>query len=189
MGATNNVKVLEAGIAKAKVIIKKSMLNAGQETAEELVRIAAETYEEHEASLTGNLINSIMGGVYFNKFLERICTVNKAADMPVATHTYTRVGDGGFIDYDSGERVEFVKQYKGGEILFQRAERGGTGYDSALNFLSSYRPKSSFLEIVICAAAPYAEYIQKVRGLDILTSSKLEASGVFEGNLIYIRKL
>jgi hypothetical protein len=106
-----NLKVFEAGIAKAKATLKKSMLNAGTETAEELVRIAVETYEAHEASLTGNLINSIMGGVYFNKFLERICTANKSAGIPVATHTYTRIGDGGFIDYDSGERVDFVKQY------------------------------------------------------------------------------
>lgn len=184
-----NLKVFEAGIAKAKTTLKKSMLNAGTETAEELVRIAVETYEAHEASLTGNLINSIMGGVYYNKFLERICTANKSAGIPVATHTYTRIGDGGFIDYDSGERVDFVKQYRGGELLFQKAERGGTGYDSALEFLSSYQPKSSFLEIVICAAAPYADYIQNVRGLDILTTSLMEAKGVFKGNLVYIRKL
>ena len=184
-----NLKVFEAGIAKAKATLKKSMLNAGTETAEELVRIAVETYEAHEASLTGNLINSIMGGVYLNKFLERICTANKSAGIPVATHTYTRIGDGGFIDYDSGERVDFVKQYRGGELLFQKAERGGTGYDSALEFLSSYQPKSSFLEIVICAAAPYADYIQNVRGLDILTTSLMEAKGIFKGNLVYIRKL
>ena len=184
-----NLKVFEAGIAKAKATLKKSMLHAGTETAEELVRIAVETYEAHEASLTGNLINSIMGGVYFNKFLERICTANKSAGIPVATHTYTRIGDGGFIDYDSGERVDFVKQYRGGELLFQKADRGGTGDDSALAFLSSYQPKSSFLEIVICAAAPYADYIQNVRGLDILTTSLMEAKGVFKGNIVYIRKL
>jgi hypothetical protein len=85
--------------------------------------------------------------------------------------------------------VDFVKQYRGGELLFQKAERGGTGYDSALEFLSSYQPESSFLEIVICAAAPYADYIQNVRGIDILTTSLMEAKGIFKGNLVYIRKL
>lgn len=184
-----NIQTFNAGIAKVKASLKKSMLNTGQETAEELVRIAVEAYEMEEASLTGNLITSIAGAVYYNKYLERICTASKSAGIPTATHTYTRIGDGGFIDYDSGERVDFVKQYEGGEYFFQKAERGGTGYDSAMAFLTSYQPKSSFLEIVICAAAPYAEYIQKVRGLDVLTSSLQEARGVFKGNLVYIKKL
>lgn len=190
MAGTNaNLRAFERGISKAKAALKKSMILAGQEAVEELVRIAVEAYETEEASLTGNLINSIAGGVYYNKFLERFCTASKAAGVPTETYTYTRVADGGFIDYDSGEKVDFVYQYKGGNLKFQPSERGGTGVNSALSFLSSYQPKTSFLEIVICAAAPYAEYIQQVRGLDVLTSSMQEATGVFKGNLVYINKL
>lgn len=184
-----NIDTFNAGIAKVKATMKKSMINTGELTAEELVRIAVESYENEGSSLTGNLINSIAGGVYYNRFLERFCTASKAAGIPAETHTYTRVADGGFIDYDTGDKVDFVKQYKGGKFRFQPTERGGTGIDSALSFLSSYQPKTSFLEIVICAAAPYADYIQKVRGLDILTTSLQEAKGVFKGNLVYIRKL
>ena len=184
-----NIETFNSGIAKVKATLKKSMLNTGVETAEELVRIAVEAYESEEASLTGNLINSIAGGVYYNGFLERFCTASKAAGIPAETHTYTRVADGGFIDYDTGDEVDFVKQYKGGKYKFQPTEKGGTGVDSALSFLSSYQPKTSFLEIVICAAAPYATYIQKTRGLDVLTSSMMEAKGVFKGNMVYIRKI
>lgn len=185
----NNLKVFNDRIAKARVSLKKGMLLAGQETAEELVRYAVEQYEAENASLTGNLINSIAGGVYYNRFLERICTASKVAFIPAETHTYTRVGDGGFRDYDTGDYVDFVKQYKGGDVLFQKAERGGRGIDSAMDFLSSYQPKTSFLEIVICAAAPYASYLQSKRGLDILTSTTLEVKGVFKNNMVYIRKL
>jgi hypothetical protein len=110
-GTNRNIATFNAGIAKAKATLKKSMLNAGELTAEELVRTAVEAYRgdetsptgESQNSLTGNLVNSIMGGVYYNKFLECICTASKSAGIPAATHTYTRIGDGGFMDYDSGE--------------------------------------------------------------------------------------
>jgi hypothetical protein len=167
-----NLEVFNKGMAKMDSLIKKKFLFAGLNLASDLVINAVEAYQDdpNAGSLTGNLLNSIAGGVYYNGVLERICTANKHARIPVQTHRYARVGDGGFKDYDSGEIVDFVNQYAGSEIFFQPVDKNKAGLQSALEFLSSYKA-SMKLEIIICAAAPYAEYLQSERNLDILTSA------------------
>lgn len=173
MVATNkNLAAFDTGIRKALQKMKSSYLSFGIKVAKDLIDKATQAYMEEEASLTGNLLNSIAGGVYVNKSFEAFVTNDKIQGI---THTYTRVGDKGFRDYDTGEIVEVVKQYKGKELKFIPAPRGERGVDSALEFLSSYRPVKSALEIVICAAAPYASFLQQTRGLDVLTTAYQEA--------------
>lgn len=184
-----NLQTFEKGLAKVEAMIKKKYLFYGMDLASDLVVNAVEAYQDDSkaGSLTGNLLNSIAGGVYYNGVLERICTANKHAKIPVQTHRYARIGDGGFKDYDSGEIVDFVKQYAGGEFSFQPVDKNKAGLQSALEFLGSYQT-SKKLEIVICAAAPYAEYLQSERNLDILTSAYAGAENGFR-NFVKLIKL
>lgn len=177
MVATNkNLATFDTGIRKALQKMKNNYLALGVKVAKELIDEATRAYLNEEASLTGNLLNSIAGGVYVNKSFEAFVTNDGIEGV---THTYAKVGDKGFKDYDTGEIVEMVKQYRGGEFKFIPAPRGERGVDSALEFLSSYRPKKSALEIVICAAAPYASFLQETRKLDVLTTAYQEADNTW----------
>lgn len=169
--------------------MKKQLVNFGDDVARELVRTAVEAYDSEDANLTGNLINSIAGGVYYNRSLVEIITANKAAGIPTETHTYTYVGDGVFKEYGTGDTVYFVFQYSGGILRFQKVDGKGTGRESALNFLGSYTPKNKLMEVVICAAAPYAEFLLRQRHLDVLSSSRQVSEQVWESNYLKIIKI
>lgn len=162
-----NLEVFNKGVELALNKSKSSFLNFGSEVVTDLVKMAVESYKKEDANLTGNLLNSMAGGIYFKGKLLRIITANVAPE----THTYTYVGDGMFQDYDNPkDTVYFVFQYRK-PYEFQRVDGNGRGYDSAINFLESYKPKSDIFEVVICAAAPYASYLQEVRKLDVLTTA------------------
>lgn len=172
----HNLEVFEKGLALAKSNVRKPLIDFGSEVVTELVKIAAEEYTKEEASLTGNLLNSIAGAIYFNGKIARIIT----AEVAPETHHYTYVGDGVFQDYDNPkDTVYFVFQYRK-PYEFQKVNATGTGYESARKFLESYSPKSKFFEIVVCAAAPYAEYLQKVRDLDVLTTAESRKKRVWD---------
>ena len=189
MAVTNkhNVKVFEDAMKKVKTSLKPQFLKIGLETALDLVKEAVHAYDEEDTNLTGNLLNSIAGGVYINGTLEGIMTANKAADIPIQTHTYVRVGDGGFVEYRTGERVDYVRQYAGGKFLFQPVDKNKTGQQSALEFLGNYKSKPIAMEVIICAAAPYAEYLQNKRGLDVLTTAVQNAEEALKTNFKIFR--
>lgn len=175
MGATDNVKVFEAGIRKYGALMQTAFVGQGVKIARELISIAVSSYQAEDANLTGNLLNSICGGVYYNKNLQQIIKprVNEA------THTYAHVGDTGFLEYDTMKPIDYVRQYSGASgFAFQKASNG-TGSEDAIDFLMGYRPVRGSLCIIICAAAPYAEYLQNVRKLDVLTTAYDNSADVF----------
>lgn len=171
----DNLKVFEDGIALALRKSRSVFLDFGTEIVTDLVKMAVEAYSKEEASLTGNLLNSMAGGIYINGRIARIVY----AEVAPETHTYTYVGDGVFQDYDNPkDTVYFVFQYRD-PYRFQKVDGTGRGYDSAREFLESYIPKSNVFEVVICAAAPYAEYLQRERQLDVLTTANLNKKRVW----------
>ena len=172
MDVTNrNEKVFGDGIKKALISMQKKLVEKGINIAEEYVSEAVHAYDEEDANLTGNLLNSIAGGVYVNQRLEAIVTAGDATNIPQQTHRYVRVGDGGFMEYRTGEYVDFVNQYEGSRFFFQPVDKNKDGRMSIFDFFREYIPSHKTFEVVICAAAPYAEYLQKVRELDVLTSA------------------
>lgn len=179
MDATKqNLDVFEKGIQKGIQSAKGKLLDLGSKMATRLVSIAVEQYRKEEANLTGNLLNSMAGGIYINGSLERIITASDATDISNETHTYTYVGDGVFEEYGTGDTVYFVFQYNK-PFKFQKVDGTGTGRKSAIDFLSSYKPKSKVFEVVICSAAPYSEYLQEARKLDVLTTANSKKSFVW----------
>ena len=176
MDATKqNLDVFDKGIAQGIKNARNTLLDFGSELATTLVSIAIENYGKEDANLTGNLLNSMAGGIFINGKISRIIF----GDVEPETHHYTYVGDGVFEEYRTGDTVYFVFQYNK-PFRFQKVDGTGTGRDSAIEFLQSYSPKSRILEVVICAAAPYAEYLQNVRKLDVLTGSFSEARKVWD---------
>lgn len=162
-----NLEAFENGIAKGLKESRSKFVEFGKEVVKDLVTKSVESYSKEDANLTGNLLNSIAGGIYFNG---RIASIVFPEDVKEETHTYTYVGDGPFEEYGTGDTVYFVFQYRK-PYEFQKVDGNGTGRDSAFKFLKDYVPKSKFFEIVICAAAPYASYLQEVRKLDVLMTA------------------
>lgn len=176
MDATKqNLDVFDKGVAQGIKNARNTLLNFGSEIVTALVSIAVENYNKRDANLTGNLLNSMAGGIFINGKIARVIF----ADVDPETHHYTYVGDGVFEEYGTGDTVYFVFQYNP-PLQFQKVDGTGTGRDSAIKFLESYSPKSKIFEVVICAAAPYAEYLQNVRELDVLTGSFDKSKKVWE---------
>lgn len=184
-----NLQVFEAGIKKALQLAKPNLLERGLKIAESLVRDAVNSYKETEKNLTGNLLNSIAGGVYINGIFSGLITASKVG-VEAETHTYANVGSKGFKEWGTGDELYggFVHQYREG-FSFQPTEKGGTGRESAINFLSNHQPQSKVFEIVICAAAPYAEYLQNTRKLDVLTTAFKESEGTWNTYIVNVRKI
>ena len=189
MGATKqNLATFNQGIKRAVQMAKPNLLNAGLKIAKSLVEDAIRAYRDEDANLTGNLINSIAGGVYVNGFFEGYVSASNFVQPEV--HTYANVGSKGFKVWGSNEELlgGFVHQYREG-LSFQPTIKGGTGRESALEFLSQYRPKSKVFEVAICAAAPYAKYLQNVRGLDVLTTAFQNGNGTWNTYIATIKKI
>lgn len=166
-----NEKVFGDGIKKALISMQKKLVEKGTDIAEKYVSKAVHAYDEENANLTGNLLNSIAGGVYVNKRLEAIITASDSTDIPQQTHKYVRVGDGGFMEYRTGDYVDFVNQYEGSRFFFQPVDKNKDGKMSIFDFFREYKPSYKTFEVVICASAPYADYLQSERGLDVLTTA------------------
>ena len=175
-----NLETFNNGIAMALKKSKGTLLEFGSEIVTDFVAMAAEAYQNEKGadgkgvSLTGNLLNSIAGGIYINGRIARVIT----AEVAPETHTYAYVGDGPFKEYGTGDTVYFVFQYNK-PYEFQKVDSTGTGRDSAFKFLESYTPKSKIFEIVVCAAAPYAGYLRNVRNLNVLTINDREKKQVW----------
>ena len=175
MAATNkhNVKVFEDAMKKVNEKILRTLSSKFESMVEKLIDEAIDAYQNsgRNVSLTGNLVNSIAGAFYYKgkPVFAKYATGSESARN--ITSTYTFAGDKrGFYDYDTGEYVPLVKQYRGGGLKFKRIPYGGTGLDSAMDFFSEYKPTTTY-EVVMVAAAPYAEFLQEKRDLDVLTTA------------------
>lgn len=175
MVATKNLEVFNKGIKAVQEKILRQLTRRFEDMVEHLIDEAIIAYQSSgkDVSLTGNLINSIAGAFYHKGKPVFAKYATSSEEARSITSTYTFAGDRrGFYDYDTGEFVPFVKQYAGGDKKFQRIPYGGTGLDSAMDFFGEYEPKHTY-EVVIVAAAPYAEFLQKKRDLDVLTTAKV----------------
>lgn len=91
------------------------------------------------------------------------------------------VGDGSnngmrYFDYDSGEEVEFTMNYNDPNLTWQPTKRGVFAYDIAKRMVKAYKVPKVYQKgvyMVLVNGAPYAEYLQDVRHLDIITSALL----------------
>lgn len=184
-----NIATLNRGIGIALRAAKSEFLKLGLSVAEGLIGDALDAYPL-DKTLTGNILNSIAGGVYINKKLEGMIFASDKGVEP-ATSTYARVGDRGFVTW-TGEQLKdgYVHQYKSESgFKFQSVGYNVNGEYSAMTFLRSYRPKTQYLEVVICAAAPYAEYLQNVRKLDVLTTAYSETENRWNFNVLNVKKI
>lgn len=184
-----NLQVFNSGVKKALQLARPNLLEIGLKISESLVRDAVNAYKATEANLTGNLLNSIAGGVYVNGWFSGLVMASKVG-IEAETHTYANVGSKGFKEWGTGDDLYggFVHQYREG-FSFQPTEKGGTGRESAINFLSSHNPQSKVFEIVICAAAPYAEYLQNTRKLDVLTTAFEESQSTWNAYIVNVKKI
>ena len=150
-----------------------------------LDRIVSQAIEDYQnsgkdVSLTGNLINSIAGAFFIGGKPYMVKYASQTEEGQNITHTYTFVGDKrGFRDYDTGEYVSMVYPYNNPSLKFKRVPLGGTGLDSAMDFFGEYKPKCKY-EIVVVAAAPYAEFLRNERKLNVLTTAKMEGDSEFD---------
>lgn len=181
--SAENEKALRSGWAKADKLMRAHWEKIGRPLMRKLLDEAIAGYLKGAANLTGNMVNSFAAGLYIDGTLKEMLMA-KNTGIQGETYTYAFVGAKGFKDWDSGETVKSVREYRNKELQFQSAPKGEKGADSARDFLSTYASRmGKGMSIVVVAAAPYAEYLANKRKLDVLTTVKADSPSILKQNL------
>lgn len=135
--------------------------------------------ENYIPSLTGSTFTSFCVGVYRDSTLLGTYSIMDLSGVKKPTSNPADVGSYGFSDYDTGEEIgnendPKVKPYNVPELQWQQHSKE-SGKNQALAFLSQYKPATKGYTMVVCVGTDYSAWLQKMRGLDILTSVKTYA--------------
>ena len=146
-----------------------------------LIADYASNWSQHKhPSLTGQTYTSCVAGMYDNgSLVGTFGVLDYGASKPTSLTTYP--GDKGFIDYDSGEfigsnRDPMVFNYKHRYDFIGKPNQDA--YVASMNFLRSFNSNVRGYSVVVVVGTDYAAYLEKVRGLDILTNTFLNAKGL-----------
>lgn len=156
------------------------------------VKEAVAYYEKHYPSLTGNTLAGFGAAVYKDGKLCKggkgrrggVFMANEIAGI-TPTHTYTKPGDKGFLDYSHGELGGpdgTVKPYSP-PLSFMYVGPNGHGYIDTSNFLYSGLAESKAFPkgytVIVANVSPYVEYLDIVRDFDILDSVHRKSPSLF----------
>jgi hypothetical protein len=191
-----NKKVMDEAATKLERLKHNYMVNKYLPSLmESMLMDFGADYNANNPSLTGNTYTGTTIGAYYNRSLiGSLNMIDLGAKPPTQGQTF--VGDYGFYDYDSGEWIgpygssdyifdseggiddmnehpEFVADYK--NFKWQKAQYGKYAYQIAKEFLQAYKPTVSGYALVMVVGSEYSAWLEKVRGLDILTGSRLYA--------------
>ena len=148
-------------------------MNILQDYAQELLMNSVADAQYN--NLTGNTVTSYTVGLYQGNILtSTINVVQLGLDPP--TFKKARVGDGYFMNYDTGEIVHYVQPYNNGDEFAETDD--DYGYITALKFLQSYKPNMKGIFLVVTTGTEYSEFLERVRGLNVLTDTYLYAGGI-----------
>jgi len=154
--------------------------------AEHIWTKAIEYFNEEESNLTGNTLSGIACGVYAYGTLKKtyVSTISPTSGMVEAGPCKE------FIDYDSGEVVNYVENYSTPSLDWQETDEGKFAKDLAKEFIREYRTRfKKGFGFVVVSGSPYSTWLNKVRKLDLLQSAfadskpellqQLKAKGIF----------
>lgn len=176
--ALDNTEKIDRGIRKAERLIRQQLLTALVNMSAKLL-INAELNREYH-SLTGNTLTSYAIGVFDCGKLHTIVTIFDVDSLEHATRKKITQGVGWtekFFDYDTGKRVMVRREDK-------IPTDEGYGNVTSIEFLRRYKPtKTDGYVLVFTTGTEYAEYLENVRKLNVLTETELVTPQIAINNL------
>nr|DAV38592.1 MAG TPA: hypothetical protein [Caudoviricetes sp.] len=182
MAEISNAKLFDEGMRKARKLITQQIVECLTRSAYALL-VDAETAKEYH-NLTGNTLTSYAVGIYANGTLKRIVSMYDADNVAKPTSVKLSRGDGKGVviveDYDSGRFIPVKRGYL-------TDTDGGYGLATSKSFLSSYKPSNRGFSMVMCTGTEYSEFLEKNKGLNVLTETFMIAPRTVVTNLKPIR--
>jgi len=163
----DNRKIFDEGIRKAREVVWDHLYNILRGNVITLLHKAAVNREFQ--GFTGNTQTSYMGGIYVNGALVEIVNERDFTEAPRMRKI------------QAGKSVYLRNPYEG-KPRYMRAKIPTSreyGSETSERFLRAYKPKyKKGLAICICTGTEYSDYIETVRGLDVLTHTWEQAAKV-----------
>lgn len=172
-----NKKALTNGMVMASTLINDHLTKELLKVCEKLLKDVAT--ERDFQGFTGQTQTSFMCGLYLNGALSYTIEQKDFKKAPIRTKIR------------KGERVRLEKPYEG----VARTVRGQvdvndkSGRETSIDFLSKYKnaPKKGFA-IVVTTGTEYSEYLEAVRGLNVLSATYAQAKNILLSNLKPMKK-
>ena len=155
----NNAKTLKDGLQKGYKMIVDYLYKQCYDLCE---RLLLEVPKHREfLGFTGNTQTSYACGLYVDGVLEGIVVQRNWSDAPVRK----KIGN--------GQWVYLRNPYEGrSRSVYGKIDTSdGFGLDTSIEFLRSYQAKKSHIQIVMTTGTEYSEFLEAVRGLDVLTGT------------------
>jgi len=163
----DNGKIFDEGIRKAREVVWDHLYNILRGNVITLLHKVAVNREFQ--GFTGNTQTSYMGGIYVNGALVEIVNEKDFTEAPRMRKI------------PAGKSVYLRNPYEG-KPRYMRAKIPTSreyGSETSERFLRAYKPKyKKGLAICICTGTEYSDYIETVRGLDVLTHTWEQAAKV-----------
>lgn len=163
----DNGKIFDEGMQKARQIIFDHLFNILRGNVITLLHKAAVNREFQ--GFTGNTQTSYMGGIYVNGKLVELVNERDFTEAPRSR----KIQKG---------RARYLSNPYEGKPRWMRATVDTSneyGAQTSERFLRSYTPAhKKGIAICICTGTEYSEYLEQVRGLDVLTATWMEAEKV-----------
>lgn len=167
-----NEKIFNDGISKAREVVFDHLYNILRGNVITLLHKACINREFQ--GFTGNTQTSYMGGIYINGRLAEIVRERDYTEPPRTK----KIPKG---------RARYLSNPYEGKPRWMRAKGDSTneyGAETSERFLRSYTPKvKKGLDICICTGTEYSDYLETVRGLDVLTATWMQAEKVLLSSL------
>ena len=168
-----NRRVLDMGFSSFEKSRNEYMLDSIVKSATDLLRTVAK-YREFQG-FTGNTQTSYACGIYVNKRCRRIILQTNWEEPP----RIAKIPAGKFV---------YLENPYEGDARGVRAKRniqtdGDFGQNTSVRFLLEYKDTpSNGWGLVMTTGTEYSEYLETVRGLDVLTGTAEEAISVIMNN-------
>lgn len=159
------------------------MMNAMIEYARQSLIDAVYYYDKDKdtSNLTGNTISAFSAGVYVDgRLAYPVINILDVLGIDSPTSGYTKPGDKGFSDYDSGEYIgseddPAVREYGGEHLRFRPADAGGNAIDDTRKWLEEQHPRRSHITVIVANCSPYVNFLHNMRDFEILDTISKDA--------------
>jgi len=166
-----NEQTLDSGLKKARELAAKHIQQCLEDSCDELVNDAVQSYKSPIGAFTGNTITSYAIGLYID-----------------GDFTYYYANDGikppVRAKLKKGERAILEPDWEGRTRSFTGIvdTDGGYGERFSFNFLSSYKSKVKGMELVMCSGTEYSTYIETTMKGNVLTDTFKKAQSILQTN-------
>lgn len=168
-----NKRALDYGFSAFKKAREEYILDCLEQSAVELLEVVAKHREFQ--GFTGNTQTSYACGIYVNKSCRRIVLQNNWNEPP----RRVKIPPGKFVYLEN----PYEGDARGVRAIRSVTNDGDYGQNTSVRFLMEYdsTPKEGW-GLVMTTGTEYSEYLETVKGLDVLTGTAEEAASVIMRN-------